>query len=332
MKTRTTILAVTVMVAAGALWWLRGRTPRQPAKESAETTQPVATAPIQAPELSTQATPAAQAMPPQFTVPDPSKAPVTVRRIVDVKVDVFQRLESIHAMRRLLNAEEVQAFYAFLLGRHEEDEKQLGHVLKNDLMDALLQQEPLPPGLEEMLAQVYRDRDQHVVLRDYAVQHLATLHEQLEALSAAADAQAGQRRIQQVLWEALAETDSSIAGTALLGLSRLADAHREIYREKVGAAALQLATAGNASDVTQMTAMQVCARLGVRAALPLLVETAQTGNVAVKISAIGALGALGTPAELDLLERIVAGQDEHLKPAAAGALQRIRKRLAQPGA
>ncbi len=230
-----------------------------------------------------------------------------------------------------MEADELQALYGFLRERHQEDEDQPGQVLKNDVMDALLEQEPLPPGLAELLTQVYRDRNQHVVLRDYAIQHLTSLHEQLDATSTAG-AQAEQERIQQVFWEALAETDSSIAGTALLGLSRLADTHQEIDRDKIAATALQLAGAGNASDVTQITAMQVCARLGVRAAVPLLVETAQTGNIAVKISAIGALGMLGTPTELDLLERIVAGQDEHLKPAAAGALQRIRKRWAPPGA
>ncbi len=330
-KARKTILVLTVMVAAGAFWWSKARTQRQPARESVEAARPVTGAPIQIAKPSTETSPAAAAALPKFSFPDPSKAPATVRLIVDLKGNARQRFEALHALQRPLNAEELRVLYAFLLGRHEEDEQPFGQVLKNDLMNALLQQEPLPAGLEEMLAQVFRDQNQHVVLRDYAVQYLTALHEQLDAPSMA-DALATQTQIQQLLWEALAETDSSIAGTALLGLSRLADVHQEIDREKVAAAALQLAGAGSTSDLTQMTAMQVCARLGVQAALPLLVEAAQTGSTALRISAIGALGALGTPAELDLLERTIKGQDEHTKPAAEASLQRLRKRWAQPGA
>ena len=78
------------------------------------------------------------------------------------------------------------------------------------------------------------------------------------------------------------------------------------------------------------TALQVCARLGVKEALPLLVQTAeQGGSASLRISAIGALGLLGGKPEMALLEKIAAGENARLAPVATAALRRIRERSGQ---
>ena len=91
-------------------------------------------------------------------------------------------------------------------------------------------------GLDRALIETYRDRSQNEVAREYAVQHLAELGEQAKpvastlptaptantapvALATLDPVELGEMR--QTLWEALGETDNSIAGTALLGLTLL---------------------------------------------------------------------------------------------------------------
>ena len=49
--------------------------------------------------------------------------------------------------------------------------------------NALCELNPPPAQLGDVLAQIYRDRSQDIVLRDYALQHLAAFYEQLEKVA-----------------------------------------------------------------------------------------------------------------------------------------------------
>jgi hypothetical protein len=72
----------------------------------------------------------------------------------------------------------------------------------------------------------------------------------------------------------------------------------------------------------------VCAGLGVAESLSVATILATAGrSIPVRISAIGAVGTLGTDAELGLINRIAAGDDDRVKPAAQLAAKRIRQRL-----
>jgi HEAT repeat protein len=223
---------------------------------------------------------------------------------------------------KALSKPELEALYGFLLENHPEDDTQRGHALKSDLMDALCAQPILPPDLSQVLAELYHDPDQNVVIRDYAIQHLALFHERLDALAWPASEMEAQRHpIQTVLWEALTETDSSIAGTALLALARSIKTDDADAQARLTIAALRLANDPAVSPLVRISAIQICAQAKVQAALPLLAQTAERDpNLALRISAIGALGTLGDRNAIELLNRIAQEQNPRLKPAVTKAL------------
>jgi hypothetical protein len=247
-----------------------------------------------------------------------SSVPESMRSIVDLQAAPLARLESARALKLPLSQEELQALYTFLLERHPEDDTQLGHVLKNQLMNVLSRAEPLPAGWDQTLMQVFGDRGQSVVLRDYALQHLPEVYDR----SSAKDS------IHQLFREALAEVDSSIAGTALLGLRNLALRHPEISAEEPGAAAVELARQAGVSELTRVTAVQICAELKRTEALPVLSALLRSAeSTAVQISAIGAIGRLGSKAEVALLNEVIAAKNQRLAPVATLALNRLESRF-----
>jgi hypothetical protein len=263
------------------------------------------------------------------TITDLSGVPETVRPILDRSADRTARWQAVRGLTFPLTRDEKDAVYGFLQARHAEDGEQLGQVLKNELLDALCAQMPLPADLADLLARMYRDREQNEVIRDYALQHLFTYYEKVEDGVSAEAATTIRAQIQEVFWEALSEVQTSIAGTALLGLSRLAETRRDLNTDRVASAASQLATDAGAGELTRISAVQVCGRLKVVEVLPALKEVAETGSsITLRVSAIGVLGLIGGALELDLLERILTDTNERLKPAATLAFKRIKHRLA----
>jgi HEAT repeat protein len=187
------------------------------------------------------------------------------------------------------------------------------------MMDKLTAQAALPADVAQVLVAIYQDPAQDVVMRDYAVQHLNPAY-----------VQAGleQRTIlQQALWSAVTETDSSIAGTALLALQNLAQDHKEIDPDTLGEAALNLAGDGRCGELSRITAVQVCGRMGLNQAAPLLLQLAQTAeSVPLQIASIAALGDVGDEAARNNLRQLASQADPRLRPALETALKKMNKR------
>jgi len=259
-------------------------------------------------------------VPAEATPTDLSGVPASVRPIVDLQENSRTRIMAVGLLRRL-SGQEGEALYAFLRQRNPEDETQLGHVIKNDLLDVLCLEDPLPNGLRELMTDMFEDRGQNVVIRDYALQHLIAIHDR------PGNGPGGTGALEQILWGALTETDSSIAGTALIGLQRLSIGRADFDRERLSSTALGLIR-DDAAELTQVTALQVCAALGLTDSLPVATALAASSrSVPVRISAIGAVGTLGTDAELGLINSILAGNDDRVRPAAMLAATKIRQRL-----
>jgi len=85
----------------------------------------------------------------------------------------------------------------------------------------------------------------------------------------------------------------------------------------------------NACELVQMTAIQVCAEMDLRTALPSIVEVASTSatQIPLRISAVGALGRLGTAQHIPFLEGMLADHNQRLKPALAAALHSLKTRF-----
>ena len=189
---------MTAMLAATGMfvWHHHSGTAKKPvATQSAPATSQVQNVPIAKPSVLVKV---AQ---PQLTT--------LVQTIVDQQATYQQRSDAIRALTagKLTDADR-EALYEFLKEHNSDDDRQLGQVLKNQLMDALCAMEPPPQGLGDLLEQIYADRDQNAVLRDYAVQHLATFYEQMAAaLGVDEQTRANELKLaQQTLWDASNET------------------------------------------------------------------------------------------------------------------------------
>jgi hypothetical protein len=142
-----------------------------------------------------------------------------------------------------------------------------------------------------------------------------------------------QALLRGALWQATDETDSSVAGTALLGLLSIGQADSLVDGERLANTALKLAADDRCGELTRITAVQVCGRMGVRQSLPVVEQlTQQSPSISLRIAATAALGdyainvGKGESAEAaNLLKRIAESSDPRQGLAAESALRRITR-------
>ena len=238
------------------------------------------------------------------------------------------RQKAIDALATPYTPDEIAAAIAFLHSTGERPGVPPGveHVLKNGLMDLLTRHGASPTNLLQELCALYSDRQQDSVTRDYAVQYVIA-----NCLRDTAGSAADRPVAREALWEALHETDSSIAGTALLGLHRLAATDLTIESNRLDEAALRLVSEPGVGNLARITALQVCAQRRLADALPSAVELARHGeSVSVKAAAISALGDLGGQPEQELLQTLRKQDEPALRVAINSALRRLEKRLMPP--
>ncbi|HEX3626883.1 MAG TPA: hypothetical protein VH280_15850 [Verrucomicrobiae bacterium] len=251
--------------------------------------------------------------------------------IVNDNADYRKRLEAIGRLPAKLTDADWGLLRDFLLKPDELDSDQLGQVLKNEIMDRLCLMDPMPGGLGDVLGQIYRNLRQNEVVRDYALQHVATMDEVL-AQSGGKSIGREEQADQKVLWSAINESGDSIAGTALLGLERLSEEPKaKVDQSKVADTALKLANDSVAGELTRITAYEVCAQMDVQDALPVIEAAAQNSQtVSLQISAIGALGLMGGANEIPVLQNLAHGGNERLQLPVQAAIQRIEQRAQAP--
>ena len=167
---------------------------------------------------------------------------------------------------RDLSPQERAVIYAYLLQPSRgETERSFRNVIRNDLMELLCWQEPPPSELAKKLIEVSRDSCMSAVTRDYAVQHLAFLYEKTTS-------QQDQEVILQALWMVADNDLGSISGTALLGIYNLQKLMPRADTDRLGEAALRLASSETVAPQSRITAICLCGQLGVVAIRPLLEE------------------------------------------------------------
>jgi hypothetical protein len=250
-----------------------------------------------------------------------------VRLIVNSGANIRDRFAAIDRLPSRISDADWALLRNFLLKSDSLDAEQLGQVLKNVLMNKLCGMTPTPPGLDAVFVQMGKDFKQNQVMRDYALQHLATFDENLAGQNGKAIAKE-EKADQNALWNALFETSDSMAGTALYGLERLAKAGEQVDSNRLSGMALEMASDPNAGELTLSSAYQVCAKRDVQQALPVIEAAAQSSEtISLQISAIGALGVMGGANDLSLLQNLLQGNEERLKLPARTAINQIQQRL-----
>lgn len=259
---------------------------------------------------------------PAKVAPDP--VPESVRPIVTkvAAIPIAERIKRVRTLPANLAAPEVGALQGYLLASAHSGavSRPNENWLRNEIMDKLAGQSTLPAGFPRVLPTIYQDPAQDIVMRDYAVQHITPVYPRASAEE--------KITLQQTLWSAVAETDSSIAGTALLALYDLAQDHREFDPGQLGEAALKLAGDDRCGDLSRITALQICGRMGIDQAAPLVLQLAQNaGSVPLRISAIAALGEVGDEAARNYLRQLASQSEPRLRPALETALKKMNDRL-----
>jgi hypothetical protein len=201
-------------------------------------------------------------------------------------------------------------------------------ALKDAVLGVLERQTNPPLNFGSVLMGLIENEQQHVVIRDYALQHLVFRYGQLGKAHSPplGDTETERQSIERVLWQSLAQTQNSMAGTALLGLQHIREWKPDLDSARLAGAALKLTKADQANPLVSLTALRLCGQLGVQEALPVAVEWARTGQtIARRISAIATIGELGGPQEYALLQQLAQEKNQPLQPA----LDRAKKRLHQ---
>jgi HEAT repeats len=315
-STKIAVLLGAVVVTGSISVWLcwpswRQRAMVAPTPQTSRTNVPPPTTPV-----------ALATLGPAPSAPD--TVPESVRPIVAaVPAGTFaERVKTVRALPADLTAQEIHAFYTYLLtpAQSGAENRQQENWLRNEMMDKLVEAPALPAGLARVLVAIYQDPTQDIVMRDYAVQHMMPVYARASAEEKAT--------LQQTLWQAVEETDSSIAGTALLALRDLAQDHREFEQNQLGEAALKLAGDDRCGDLSRITALQLCGRMGMDQAAPLLLQLSQkAGSVPLQIAAIAALGDVGNAEAQNYLRQLASQPDPRLRPALETALKKMNGRL-----
>jgi hypothetical protein len=244
--------------------------------------------------------------------------------ILGPRNDIRDRLEAAQFLSKDLSRSDVSAIYAFLNGHANKEEENLAglRTLKNNLLNTLQAQRITPYGLTRTLISIFHDCAQDSIIRDYAIQHLTTWYPR-----SAFDCPDAHAQIKNVLEEAVRE-NSSLAGTALLGMHCLAQTDGNFLPGKIDEYALRLTMASETPLAARITAVQICAERRIKESLPKIETLAEAqGQVALRISAISALGRLGNSQDILLLQKLDNTGDPALHPAIDAALKRLRPQL-----
>ena len=193
------------------------------------------------------------------------------------------------------------------------------YVVKNNLMNRLVAQNKPMPGMNAAFIEIASNKNQDIVVRAYAVQHLRPLYERNRDIA-----------IKDFFYQALLEEDTEVSGGAMLALNYLMN-HDEYAadfdRAPVIRQAKKIALNDTANNNNRITAIQVASTTSD----PELAEglrkiiSDKNNHSALRISAIAGLGAIGDESDIASL-KIIAQSKSFEKRAALAAINKISNR------
>jgi hypothetical protein len=251
----------------------------------------------------------------------PVAAPLVLERLRfldDASQTVLAIQEQANWLAAPFNAAESEQLFRYLESPETHGRTLAGDAaIRNGLLNALRRDPELAARLSELLHRMALNAELPAVFRDYALQHLISLIGVGEPSPAA----------WELLDELAAAGETSLRGTALLGMARLEGAHPRPEQLDQLAYRSVLAAYDSSNEESQISALALVGDLAAADALPAAVEALNlSASVPVRIAALGAIGKLGGNEHLPLLRTILDGAEEPLKPAAGTALARISER------
>jgi len=202
------------------------------------------------------------------------------------------------------------------------------NAIKNNILDKLLSQNELPVGIGMYMVEMYRDRSHDDLWRDYCVQHFYLYCDRKVREGGINASDPAINAIKSAYWDAAAETETTIAGSALLGLERLSRLDPNFDRARLERIVLNYAMNENTPLKTRITAMQLCGVTQQESILPAARTVAQeTKSIPLQIAAIAAIGDVGDASDVAFLEKLTSTTTGYARNSANSSLARLKKRL-----
>ena len=191
-------------------------------------------------------------------------------------------LGEISALSEDLSQKQIPDLYGFLrtpLQDFKDMEPPAVASLKNQVMEKLLEQRNLPADYGTEMVDLYRNRSNEMLLRNFAVQHLDRYAGALE-VRGGYDADSDDAvKIRSAMDDASRESDSSIGGTALLGLERLSQLDPNIDRNAIATRAASCAANPSVHLQTRIPAVQLCGKMQIQSSIGTLRSLANDPSV-----------------------------------------------------
>ena len=224
------------------------------------------------------------------------------------------------ARRRDLSAEDVAALMAYVASGKGALHPAREAALRNDVLNLLRDQEPVPTGLSGLLVDIVRKGRHDATLVDYAIQHLGALQRDLRDVEMV-------RRVRNALFDAASGIEKPYAGTALYAL---ADARAMTDAESGRLRRLTVvACSPRANPLVRLSALQLAGQRGYREVLP-YVRSVLRGDRLDAVAdtvVVGTLGLLGEASDVGLIESFAAKGGSRLAGPCAAAVERINGRM-----
>ena len=165
---------------------------------------------------------------------------------------------------------------------------------KSQLMDDLLDEEPIPSDYGQVMVDLFRDRSQDVYTRDFAVQHIGLYAEAMHRRGAYDPSSPEAAQLRKALNVAADETRTIIAAAAFRALDDVSQFDQNVDAQRLEQRLVSCAADAKASPAARVMAVQLCGERKVASSLILLkrlVDDPKESTV-VRKSAFRALWAL----------------------------------------
>lgn len=141
---------------------------------------------------------------------------------------------------------------------------------KNQVMDELLNQPQIPSDYGDVMIELYRDKSQDVLTRDFAVQHIG-LYAQALARRGGYDADAAEsRKLRAALFDAAGETRTIIAAAAFRALADMSEFDSRIDARRLNSLLSRCAADSSSAPAARAMAVQLCGERCVKLSRPAL--------------------------------------------------------------
>ena len=141
---------------------------------------------------------------------------------------------------------------------------------KSQLMDDLLDEEPIPCDYGQVMVGLFRDLSQDVYTRDFAVQHIGLYAEALHRRGAYDPTSPEALQLRKALDAAADETRTIVAAAALRALDDLAAFDPHVDARRLDSRLVACAADASASSAARVMAAQLCGERRLAAARPAL--------------------------------------------------------------